>query len=395
MNVNKIIDLSNRLNELDKLKKSIRPKLKYGANTQSSLDNKSNLGAGSFIPQIGNTITDVSMLTDNNKSNNSEAIGGLVGTAVDTVATSFGIPTFGLGNKLGRGVGSLIGSNNNSISNPKYTSKFSQSKQFELGGFSTEQTNKANNEVEIENDEYVFNPNGIDDTTFQMIDNNAVTEKSDYGFLVKGNTHKNNGITVLNSDAYIASNYLGIDGNKATNSNPSVAKVMLKNGGSVLAKGSESQDRFGINKSNPNALKHHLETLQQIANESELNKQLNEVDNEINNNISVIKNQQSNNTEMTPNMSNMANMTTTPDQMLMQESAPQNNTQDSMIADLVQQAISGDQKAMQKLISMLGEEKAMALVQEMQNQSQPEDMNQSMGSETPMMKMGGMTKKKC
>lgn len=130
-------------------------------------------------------------------------------------------------------------------------------------------------EAEIEGNEYIFNPNKIDSTTFKMIDNSGKKHISPYGFLAKGNKHDNtanSGIKVMEGEAYIASQHLGLNGKKSNKNNPSVASLMLKNGGKALGNGKVT-DKFSVNdKYTPNAVKHHLDLMQQVKSTAEKGK---------------------------------------------------------------------------------------------------------------------------
>ena len=148
--------------------------------------------------------------------------------------------------------------NSNLILNPRY---------FQAGG-------NVQHQAEIEGNEYIFNPNKINDVNFKMFDNTGKKYTSDFGFLVKGNKHGNDpqtsGIKVGDGEAYIASQHLGIDGKKSNKNNPSVASLMLKNGGKALA-GSQT-DKYGINKYTPNAVQHHLNLMTEVKNTAETGK---------------------------------------------------------------------------------------------------------------------------
>lgn len=130
--------------------------------------------------------------------------------------------------------------------------------------------------IEIEGGEYVFNPKGVDDNTFKMLDSTGKSNKSKFGFLAEGKKHaKDNsaGIKVMEGDAYIASSHLGMNGKKSGKGNPSVASMMLKNGGKALSQGYENKwDRRGINNWNPGAVKHHLNMMNNVKNKAEINK---------------------------------------------------------------------------------------------------------------------------
>lgn len=143
--------------------------------------------------------------------------------------------------------------------------------------------------AEIEGDEYVFNPEGVDQTTLKMLNNSGVDYASPVGFLAKGNSHEQGGIDVLGGKAYIASKYLGVNGKKASKNNPSVAKEMLKAGGEVLHNSSPS-DKFSINeKFTPNAFKYIKNKMQKVADKAETNKQIEESIKEINSEIKQLK----------------------------------------------------------------------------------------------------------
>lgn len=131
--------------------------------------------------------------------------------------------------------------------------------------------------IEIEGGEYVFNPEGLNENSFKMLDNTGKKHISSFGFLAQGKDHdpvdNSAGIKVMEGDAYIASKYLGLDGKKSGKGNPSVASNMMKYGGKALGKGEErSWDRFAINKHNPNALKHHLSLMDKVKRKAEANK---------------------------------------------------------------------------------------------------------------------------
>jgi hypothetical protein len=143
--------------------------------------------------------------------------------------------------------------------------------------------------AEIEGDEYVFNPEGVDQTTLKMLNNSGVDYASPVGFLAKGNSHEQGGIDVLGGKAYIASKYLGVNGKRASKNNPSVAKEMLKAGGEVLHNSSPS-DKFSINeKFTPNAFKYIKNKMQKVADKAETNKQIEESIKEINSEIKQLK----------------------------------------------------------------------------------------------------------
>ena len=130
--------------------------------------------------------------------------------------------------------------------------------------------------IEIEGGEYVFNPEGLNDNTFKMLDNTGKSSTSKFGFLAQGKKHAEDnsaGIKVMEGDAYIASDYLGLDGKKSGKGNPSVASYMMKYGGKALGKGYDNKsDRYGINSHNPNAVKHHLKLMDKIKRKAEANK---------------------------------------------------------------------------------------------------------------------------
>lgn len=130
-------------------------------------------------------------------------------------------------------------------------------------------------QAEIEGEEFVYNRQGIDDTTFKMLDNKGVDKKSEYGLLAKGNPHTKGGISISQGDAYIASKYLGVNGKKSGKKNPSVAAEILKAGGNQLGKGYERKsDKFGINSYNKQAVKHHLDMMDDIKASAEEGKMI-------------------------------------------------------------------------------------------------------------------------
>lgn len=134
---------------------------------------------------------------------------------------------------------------------------------------------QADAQIEIEGGEYVFNNQGLDENNFKMLDNTGKSSKSNYGFMAQGKDHhptdNSAGIKVSEGDAYIASKYLGMDGTKTSKKNPSVASMMLKNGGKALAKASE-HDKYAINGFNPKALQHHLKMMNNVKDVAEANK---------------------------------------------------------------------------------------------------------------------------
>lgn len=85
------------------------------------------------IPVIGNSIitsvNSVNALRDNKKENNAQAVGSLIGNVADMTALAFGIPTAGLGEKLG----SAIGSNLSKKDSSQLVSSFYKP-QFQKGG---------------------------------------------------------------------------------------------------------------------------------------------------------------------------------------------------------------------------------------------------------------------
>lgn len=136
----------------------------------------------------------------------------------------------------------------------------------------------GNVQAEIEGGEYVFKPQGVSDVEFKMMDNTGKKHTSPFGFVAEGKKHAPGdstagGIKILEGDAYIASKHLGINGRKAGKGNPSVADLMVRNGGKALAEGFNGKwDKFGINKWNPNAVKHHLDLMTELQVDAELNK---------------------------------------------------------------------------------------------------------------------------
>jgi hypothetical protein len=183
--------------------------------------------------------------------------------------------------KVNKGSNQMWHEDSKSKSSPKEYEK-RKGGYLKKGGYAKGTNNQIQPNVEIENNEYVFNMEGIDRySDFKMLDNTGLEKKSPYGFLVKGAKHgKDNdaGIKVKANVGYIASDYLGVDGNKSSKKNPSVAKEMLKYGGTALSNGFENRsDKFGINSWNPGAVKHHLEMMKEIKNEAELNKLRKEV----------------------------------------------------------------------------------------------------------------------
>lgn len=147
---------------------------------------------------------------------------------------------------------------------------------FQFGGFNQGANFNMEPTLEIEDKEYIFDEKGIGENDFKMIDSTNKKFISKYGFLANGKKHgKGNeaGIKVNANKGYVASSFLGLDGKKANKNNPSVAETMLKYGGKALAKYSDKNwDKFGINKNNPNALKHHLSLMKTIRDEAEFNK---------------------------------------------------------------------------------------------------------------------------
>lgn len=177
----------------------------------------------------------------------------------------------------------------------------------QIGGYSQFANFNTEPTLEIENNEYIFDPNGIGENNFQMLDSTGKKFISKYGFLAKGRPHDTNnegGIKVKADKGYVASSYLGVDGKKANKNNPSVASTMLQYGGKVLAKYADKDwDKFGINKNNPNALKHHLNMMSQVRDEAEFNKSFNKaqdsleqakygLDIELSNNINMLTKKQ-------------------------------------------------------------------------------------------------------
>lgn len=354
-----------------------------------------NLGLSGFLSPISNTITDVSKLTDKDKNNNGEAVGSLIGSGLDVLAMSFGIPTGGLGNKLGSMVGSQFNSKQRGLSS------------YELGG-------SLKDYSEIEGDEVIFSKSGVDHNNFQMLDNKESKYISDYGLLVKGKAHTEGGINAK-GDVYVASKFLGIDGEKANKDNKSVADLMLKYGIKTMAKDKDS--RFNVTRSK-GALKHHLDMLEDIQKEAENGKLLKEMENKIK--VELNKNElnsnitkQLNNNKMNGvknlmqkvgmkygmggkmyeeggMMQEQMGMEQTPEAMMEQEGMMQDPAaQQDQVMQLAQAALQGDEAAMQQLVQMLGEEQAMQLLQQLQSQMGGEQ-GQANPSQQRMEQLGGM-----
>lgn len=475
--------------------------------------------AGMSLLQSGaGIVNNVQTLRDGNKSNNAGAIGGLIGTAVDVGAMAFGVPTMGLGNKVGTAVGNKFA--NKSMQN--LNQFYKQPNQFQNGGqmnetkfndlkswynnlteekkqrlwsmddssesYNSEEYKRFNEyknkilvnsndknspkaqylnrkllnlqnggnldkKAEIEGDEYIFNSKGLNQSSIKMTNNTAIDTVSDVGFLVKGDSHKNGGIDVLEGDAYIASKYLGVNGKKASKKNDSVAKTMLKEGGGVLAEYNDA-DKFSVShKYTPNSYKYLVKNMQDVADKAEYNKQIEEsikqIDSDMknykmggytSNNIipkslqDAYKYRQSGgklNTSplsMTynddllqymqdggqmgmqdPMMAQSMEQQGVPPEMA-QGQAQQDPSQQGSILDqippeqqeqvmqMAQAAMQGDQQAMQQLTQMLGEEGVQMLMQELQaqggaqGQPQPNPSNdaaQQAMGQVPPMMMRG------
>lgn len=366
--------------------------------SQASQASTPNLSLSGFLSPISNTITDVTKLTDKNKNNNGEAVGSLIGTGLDVLAMSFGIPTGGLGNKLGSMVGSQFNAKTRGLSS------------YELGG-------SLKDYSEIEGDEVIFSKSGVDHNNFQMLDNKESKYISGYGLLVKGKAHTEGGINAK-GDVYVASKFLGIDGEKAGKGNKSVADLMLKYGIKTMAKDKDS--RFNVTRSK-GALKHHLDMLEDIQKEAENGKLLKEMENKIKielnrNEINNITKQLNNNKmngvknlmqkvgmkygmggkmyEEGGMMQEQMGMEQTPEAMMEQEGMMQDPAaQQDQVMQLAQAALQGDEAAMQQLVQMLGEEKAMQLLQQLQSQmggEQGQMQGQANPSQQRMEQLGGM-----
>ena len=361
-----------------------------GGSTQSTQDTQADKQSLITPQGIMNTASsvlgDVSKLNDGSKRNNAEAIGGIIGTAVDTTAMAFGIPTFGLGNKAGTVIGEQFA--NKAMSNPNsfYKTGFrngGRMKNCEDGG---QINTKA---VEIEKDEYVFNPNGLDESKFKMTNSLGNKFKSKVGFLVDGDTHNNGGIEVIEGDAYIASNHLGVDGKKATSKNKSVAKLMLQQGGKVLAQASD-YDKFSVSKKNtPNAYNYIINNMQTVADKAETNKKIEEQIKQINNQMNKYKSNPLSYTYKPELSQYMEDGGMMQDPSMMQQAAPQAVSpqeqsimdqippeQQEQVMQMAQAAMQGDKQAMQQLVEMLGEEGVQMLMQELQSGSQGQEQQQ-------------------
>jgi hypothetical protein len=165
-----------------------------------------------------------------------------------------------------------------SKSSPKHYEK-------QMGGFMQGANQHIEPTAEIEGGEYVFNPKGINENNFKQLDGTGRKHISSFGYLAQGPKHNDDnsgGIKVSSKDAYIASKYLGVDGNKSGKNNPSVADTMLKYGGKALANGEKrSWDKYAINKWNPGAMKHHLNMMMKVRDLAEKNKHLVEAEKQL------------------------------------------------------------------------------------------------------------------
>jgi hypothetical protein len=155
----------------------------------------------------------------------------------------------------------------------------------QMGGFMQGANQHIEPTAEIEGGEYVFNPKGINENNFKQLDGTGRKHISSFGYLAQGPKHNDDnsgGIKVSSKDAYIASKYLGVDGNKSGKNNPSVADTMLKYGGKALANGEKrSWDKYAINKWNPGAMKHHLNMMMKVRDLAEKNKHLVEAEKQL------------------------------------------------------------------------------------------------------------------
>jgi hypothetical protein len=303
-----------------------------------------------------------------------------------------------------------------------------KNKKYQNGGHA-----RAN--VEIEKDEYVFDPAGVNSATFKMLDNTSVDQKSAVGFVAKGNTHEKGGIGILEGSAYIASNHLGVNGKKANKKNPTVAKVMLKTGGEALAQSSRS-DKFSLSeKYSPNAYKYTINEMQKVAQKAEHNKKIEESIKTLNDTMKKFDPSSKHymnggmmHTNTTPSALNMTYDNSLLEMqdggMMPQQGMPQEMPQDpamqeqgmqeqgsildqippeqqEQVMQMAQAAMQGDEAAMQQLVEMLGEEGVQMLMQELEAQGgqqgppNPSAENSAAAMEQvpsvnqPMMKNGG------
>jgi hypothetical protein len=402
-------------------------------NVDPSADAAGESGLAKSIPyleSIPKVINGVSQLRDGDKSNDGKAIGSLIGTAVDTAALAFGIPTMGMGEKLGSATGGVVDDNK---ATPLDMTQFYKQESFKRGGNANgmnlkSKLNKIDNPkratIEIEKDEYVFNPAGINEATFKMLNSTGTDSKSSVGFLAKGASHEKGGIGVIEGKAYIASSHLGVDGKKSSKKNMSVAKTILKEGGEVLAQSSD-YDKFSVSKKyTPNAYSHVLNNMQKVADKAEHNKNIEEsiknINTDMNNYRSAYKKgghikqgydyagtnnqmisqgikdaymyRNGGNTGSALNMSydedllqymndgGMAGMPPEgmgemppeqgmpPEEGMGQESVMDQipPEQQEQVMQLAEAAMQGDEAAMQQLVEMLGEEGVQMLMQELE-----------------------------
>lgn len=239
---------------------------------------------GGITKPLTNYATGIGNIVDSNKYNRGSAVGGTVGSVGDLAMNLIPgvgpiLAQAGIGNTAGTLVGSLFDKDRYKPATPSTPSGNTAGRwrEYQEGG-NIEPT------AEIEGDEFVFNPEGIDEQTFKMKDNTGTKFKSPFGFMVKGKPHSDDpassGIKVSANDGYIASKFLGINGKKASIKNPSVSKLMINNGGKALSTGFlRNSDKFGVNAWNPGAVSHHLEQMTKVRDSAEMGKMFSELEN--------------------------------------------------------------------------------------------------------------------
>ncbi len=143
--------------------------------------------------------------------------------------------------------------------------------------------------VEIENEEiYLGDPSKI-----KQFGNSSTSMESKFAAKFHGDQHGQDsdkdgmeGIPLKSEEGYVASNYLGIDGKKASSSNPSVSKLMEPSVKYLNKTEMKTMDNY-VN--NPIAIAHHQKMLMEMKGDAEkgkfmeeLNKMLNKKDRDFN-----------------------------------------------------------------------------------------------------------------
>lgn len=260
---------------------SYLPKAQDGMNLSAIAGGTGAAGAspiGGITKPLTNIVSSGVGILESNKYNRGESIGAYAGSVGDlalNLVPGVGplLAQLGIGNMAGRMVGTLFDPEKYKPAHPSTPSGNTAGrwKEYQEGGETKEYM------AEIEGGEYVFNPEGINRQSFKMLDNRGLSYQSPVGFVAQGNKHskdpETSGIKVAEGEGYIASKHLGIDGKKAGVKNPSVADLMVRKGGKALSKGfKRPSDKFGVNRWNPGAVKHHVDMMKEVRDTAEINK---------------------------------------------------------------------------------------------------------------------------